>query len=69
MITNIIQLYDYFKENKYNPINWDILTDSIYFNGVNISEVKEILRECEKQRQNIKLIVYNENELILIIKY
>lgn len=68
-MTNIINIYDWFKHRtNYNIIDWDIITNTIYFNNANQRDLFNIISICINDLEvNIKSMVFNKNEIILTL--
>ena len=67
-ITNIINLYDYFKDQtKYKPLNWSIAEDTIQFNKINYTDLINIIEIILNYFKINKMAYYN-NYLMIQIK-
>ena len=65
-ITNIINLFEYFKKLNYNCTNWDILENFLIFENVTNKDLRQILFELQKLNLNIVQLHYAKNKDLII---
>ena len=65
-MVSIISIFDYFKENNFNIIDYETTTDTIYFYEINYNKLLEIIKIIDEVlKLSIDRIAYYNQELYL----
>ena len=65
-MVSIISVFDYFKANNFNIIDYETTTDTIYFYKINYNKLLEIIKIIDEVlKLSIDRIAYYNQELYL----